>query len=178
MLNHAWNSDIPRAETNDPWLMEEHQRINEDVVLRAHQLVKQDKQFRNLMNRNWVLSQMNDPVLHYVVEWIRCPQANTNTLDEFMQTRGVPEVDRRYYAQRQKDFVLKDKVLFLYITPSKSTEMISVFVVPARKWQAAIDGCHQSAGHQGHDRTLSLMKERFWWPRMSRALVMAVSNCG
>ena len=52
-----------------------------------------------------------------------------------------------------------------------------MFVVPAHKWQAAIDGCHQSAGHQGHDRTLSLMKERFWWPGMSRALVMAVSNC-
>ena len=53
-----------------------------------------------------------------------------------------------------------------------------MFVVPARKRQAAIDGCHRSAGHQGHDRTLSLMKERFWWPGISRALVMAVSNCG
>ena len=121
---------------------------------------------------------MNNPVLCYVVEWIRHPQANTNTLDEFMQTRGVPEVDRRYYAQRQKDFVLKDNLLFLNITPSNSTEMISMFAVPARKWQAAIDGCHWSAGHQGRDHTLSLMKERFWWPGMSWALVMAVSNCG
>ena len=63
LLNHARNSDVPRAETDDPRLMEEHQRINEDVVLRAHQLAKQDKWFRNLMNRNRVLSQMNDPVL-------------------------------------------------------------------------------------------------------------------
>ena len=94
-----------------------------------------------------------------------------------MQTRGVPEVDRRYYTQRQKDFVLKDNLLFLDITPSNSTETISVFVVPAQKHQAAINGCHRSARHQGCDRTLSLMKERFWRPRMSRALVMAVSNC-
>ena len=70
LLNHAWNSDVPRAEMDDPWLMEEHQRINEDVVLLAHQLVKQDKWFWNLMNQNWVLSQMNDPLLCYVVEWI------------------------------------------------------------------------------------------------------------
>ena len=70
LLNHAQNSDVPQAETDDPWLMEEHQRISEDVVLRANQLVKLDKRFQNLMNRNWVLSQMNDPVLHYVVEWI------------------------------------------------------------------------------------------------------------
>ena len=33
-------SDIPRAEADDPWVMEEHQRINEDVILWAHQLVK------------------------------------------------------------------------------------------------------------------------------------------
>ena len=178
LLNHAWNSDVPRVEADNPRLMEEHQRINEDVVLRAHQLVKQDKWFRNLMNWNWVLSQMNDPMLCYVVEWIQCPRANTNTLDEFMRTRDVPEIDRRYYAQRQKDFILKDNLLFLNITPSNSMEMISVFVVPACKWQAAIDGCHRSARYQGRDRTLSLMKERFWWPGMSRALVMAVSNCG
>ena len=151
LLNHARNSDIPRAEADDPRLMEEHQRINEDVVLRAHQLVKQDKWFRNLMNRNWVLSQMNDPVLRYVVEWIRCPQANTNTLDEIMQTRGVPEVDRRYYAQQQKDFVLKDNLLFLNITLSNSMETISMFVVPVHKRQVAVDGCHRSAGHQGHE---------------------------
>ena len=87
-----------------------------------------------------------------------------------MQTRGVQEVGWRYYAQRQKDFVLKDDLLFLNITPSNSTETISVFVVPACKWQVAIDGCHWSAGYQGHDHTLSLMKERFWWPGMSRHL--------
>ena len=102
---------------------------------------------------------------------------NTNTLDEFMWTRGVPEINRRYYAQWQKDFVLKDNLLFLNLMPSNSTETISAFVVPAQKCQAAINGCHLSAGHQGHDRTLSLMKERFWWPGMSQALVMAVSNC-
>ena len=70
LLNHARNSDVPQAEADGPQLMEEHQRINEDVVLQAHQLVKQDKWFRNLMNRNWVLSQMNDLVLRYVQEWI------------------------------------------------------------------------------------------------------------
>ena len=103
---------------------------------------------------------------------------NTNTLDEFMRTRGVLEVNQRYYAQRQKDFVLKDNLLFLSLMPSNSTETISVFVVPAWKCQAAIDGCHRSARHQGCDWTLSLMKERFWWPGMSWALVMAMSNCG
>ena len=40
LLNNTRNSDIPRAEADDLWVMEEHQRIDEDVILRAHQLVK------------------------------------------------------------------------------------------------------------------------------------------
>ena len=131
LLNHAWYSDIPWAEADDPHVMEEHQKIDEDVILQAHQLVKQDKRFQNLMNRNWVDSQMEDPVIRHVIDWIQCPRANTNTLDEFMRTRGIPEINRRYYTQRLKDFVLKDNLLFLNLTPSNSTETISVFVVPA-----------------------------------------------
>ena len=98
-LNHARNSDVPEAEVGHMWFMEEHQRINKDVILWAHQLVKQDKRFWNLMNRNWVFSQMSDLVLCHVIGWILHPRANTSMQDEFMQARGVPEVDQRYYAQ-------------------------------------------------------------------------------
>ena len=87
-------------------------------------------------------------------------------------------MDQQFYAQQQKDFLLKDNLLFLNITLANSLETISVFIVLAQKCQATIDGCHQSAGHQGWDCTLSLMKERFWWPGMAWALVMAVTNCG
>ena len=70
LLNHAQNSDVPQAEADDPRVMEEHQKIDEDVILWAHQLVKQDKCFRNLMNQNWVHSQTEDPVIHHVIDWI------------------------------------------------------------------------------------------------------------
>ena len=95
-----------------------------------------------------------------------------------MRAKGVLEVNRRLYAQRQSDFILRDNLLFLNVTPANSTETMSVFVVLERKRQAAIDGCHWCARHQGRDRTLSLMKEQFWWPGMAQALVLAVSNCG
>ena len=52
-----------------------------------------------------------------------------------------------------------------------------VFVVPGLKRQAAIDGCHRYLGHQGRDRTLSLLRERFWWPGMAQRMMMSIRNC-
>ena len=178
LLNHARTSDVPQAEADDPRVMAEHHKIEEEVILWAQQMVRQDKRFRNLMNWDWVDTQMQDPVISQVIGWIRRLKTNKSTLDEFMRAKGVPEVDRQLYGQRQSDFILRDNLLFLNVTPANSTETMSVFVVPERKHQAAIDGCHQCAGHQGQDRTLSLMKEQFWWPGMAWVLVLAVSNCG
>ena len=158
--------------------MAEHNKIEEEVILWAQQMVRQDKRFWNLMNWDWVDTQMQDPVISQVIGWIRRPKTNKSTLDEFMRAKGVLEVNRWLYAQRQSDFILRDNLLFLNVTPANSTETMSVFVVPERKHQAAINGCHRCAGHQGRDRTLSLMKEQFWWPGMAQALVLAVSNCG
>ena len=127
---------------------------------------------------DWVDIQMQVPVISKVIGWIQRLKTNKNTLDEFMKARSMPEVDQWFYAQQQSDFVLKEKLLFLNVTQANSSKTMSVFVVPERKHQAPIDGCHQSAGYQGRDWTLSLMKERFWWPGMAWALVLAISNCG
>ena len=37
-------------------------------------------------------------------------------------------------------------------------EDLLLFVVPKAHWNAALNGCHQDAGHQGCDHTLSLYK--------------------
>ena len=87
------------------------------------------------------------------------------------------EYEKRFYAARQKEFVVQDNLLYLQTTPTNSQDSTSVFVVPTNDRQAAIDGCHRSTGHQGRDRTLSLMKERFWWLGMSQALLKVVANC-
>ena len=55
--------------------------------------------------------------------------------------------------------------------------MALLFVVPACKHQAALDLCHQDVGHQGRDRTYSLLQERFWWPKMRTQMMVALQNC-
>ena len=65
----------------------------------------------------------------------------------------------------------------LRVMPKRSNEDVLVFVVLGLKCQAAIDGCHHYLGHQGRDRRLSLLKERFWWPGMAQRMMMSVHNC-
>ena len=72
---------------------------------------------------------------------------------------------------------MKRGMLYLRVTPSHSQEEVPIFVVPIHKKRAAIDGCHRFAGHQGRDRTVSLMKERFWWPGMIQDAMSSVRNC-
>ena len=50
-------------------------------------------------------------------------------------------------------------------------------MVPGLKCQVAIDGCHHYLGHQGRDRMLNLLKERFWWPCMAQRMMMSIRNC-
>ena len=56
-------------------------------------------------------------------------------------------------------------------------DRILTFLVPANKCHAALDGCHWEAGHQGRDRMLSLLRERFWWPSMGVQATLSVRNC-
>ena len=56
-------------------------------------------------------------------------------------------------------------------------DRILTFLVPANKCHAVLDGCHREAGHQGRDRTLSLLRERFWWPGMGVQATLSVKNC-
>ena len=139
--------------------------------------MKQHRNFRNLANQDWVRAQSRDPIIPQVIKWIHWPREDRRKLEEYL-ARVACDYEKHFYAARQKEFTLWDNLLYLQATPTNSQDTAPVFVIPTADWQAAIDGCHRSAGHQGHDRTLSLMKERFWWPGMSRALLKAVANCG
>ena len=73
--------------------------------------------------------------------------------------------------------MLRHNLLYLRVMPKRSNEDILAFMVPGLKRQVVIDGCHQYLGHQGTDCTLSLLRERFWWPGMAQRMMMSVRNC-
>ena len=176
LLNHA-KGDAPRAETKDIRIIEEDERVGQEVILCVTQLARQDKKFCNLHTEDWRQAQQMDPVIPHVLEWLRLPKNDRTQLKDFLRGK-VSEADCRAYGLREKDFEKRDHILFIKTTPPGSIGTIPVFVVPVNRRQIAIDACHRGAGHQGRDRYLSLMKERFWWPGMANALSLVIQNCG
>ena len=110
------------------------------------------------------------------MDWLKRKKDDNHTLDQYLK-HHIPDAERHIYAARQKDFVLRRNLLYLRVMPKRSNEDVLVFMVLGLKCQAAIDGCHRYLGHQGRDRMLSLLKERFWWPRMAQRMMMSVRNC-
>ena len=54
------------------------------------------------------------------------------------------------------------------------------FIVPVAQRKNALNGCHRDAGHQGQYRTVSLLRDRFWWPKMqedANAMVRGCTRC-
>ena len=52
LLNHV-KCGAPRAETEDIRIIEEDERVDQEVILRVTQLARQDKKFRNLCTEDW-----------------------------------------------------------------------------------------------------------------------------
>ena len=157
LLNCTQNGGTPWAETANIHVIEEGECVDQEVIVRYTQIVKQHKQFRNLANLDWVKAQNKDPVIPKVVRWINRLQGDHRKLEEYLA--GVASnYEKRFYTARQKEFTIQDNLLYLQATPANSQDTAPVFVIPTADRQAAIDGCHRSVGHQGHDRTLSLMK--------------------
>ena len=158
LLNYAQNGSTPWAETANIHVIEEGEHVNQEVIVRYMQIVKQHKNFQNLANLDWVKAQSEDPVIPQVIKWINRPRGDRRKLEEYLA--GVAsDHEKCFYTAGQKEFTLQDNLLYLQATPTNSQDMAPVFIVPTADWQAAIDGCHHSVGHQGRDCTLSLMKE-------------------
>ena len=110
------------------------------------------------------------------MDWLRRRKDDNCTLDQYLK-HHILDVECHIYTAHQKDFVLRRNLLYLRVTPKRSNEDVLVFLVPGLKRQVVIDGCHQYLGHQGRDRMLSLLRERFWWPGMAQRMMMSIRNC-
>ena len=104
---------------------------------------------------NWKLEQQEDPVLYQVVKH---REASQETFKEAL----LKVTDRKAfsaYAKSKDQLIMKNGLLYWQSKQGQTQETVLQFVVPQIHRNAALDGCHREAAHQGQSRSLSLMQE-------------------
>lgn len=73
--------------------------------------------------------------------------------------------------------VLEDGLLYRVSKDPVTRKKRHQFVVPQSLREDALRGCHDDAGHQGQERTLHIVKQRFYWSTMERDVRNHVKCC-
>ena len=89
LLNYTRNGGTPRVETANIHVIEEGERVDQEVIVRYTQIVKQHKQFRNLANLDWVKAQNKDSVIPQVVRWINWPRGDHRKIGGILSRSGL-----------------------------------------------------------------------------------------
>ena len=123
---------------------------------------------------DWEAALKEDPELNAVLHWLETrKKANLKTLlgECIMSEEG-------WMVWRNcQNFTSLQGTLYFCSTPKGEDEDLLLFVVPRAHRTAALNGCHQDRGHQGHDHTLSLLQECFWWPGMANQMRQVIKAC-
>ncbi|KAK7159830.1 hypothetical protein R3I94_005997 [Phoxinus phoxinus] len=111
--------------------------------------------------------QEKDPELKVIVEWMR-NGTKPGTL------RGQPS-DLALWLREWSRFELKNGVLYR----KKQENGVSHYqlVLPVGLRDMVLRSLHDDMGHLGIERTLDLVRSRFFWPRMSQAVEKKIKTC-
>ena len=58
--------EASRAEANDPRVVQEDERLDNEVILQAKSMIARKLVFKNVADKHWIRAQKDDPVLCHV----------------------------------------------------------------------------------------------------------------
>ena len=124
-------------------------------------------------NINWMKEQRTDPNLTVIIKLIESGQLQKRK----QHGKDTPEV--KSLLRIRKSLKLVKDILYrkTYTDNSSSKRIQWQLVVPKAYRSRALAGRHDDVGHQGKMRTLSLLRERFFWPGMQTEAMQHVLKC-
>ena len=63
LLNHAMCYSVPRAEANDPRVLQEHEKAKGEIIIQARMLAETKRNYQNLADSQWVVAQHGDQAI-------------------------------------------------------------------------------------------------------------------
>ena len=143
-----------------------------------------------LSKDGWMIwrNQQNFTTIHGTLYLCSTPKGENEDLLQWLESRkkadlrtllreGVLSKDGWMIWRNRQNFTTIHGTLYLCSTPKGENEDLLLFMVPKMHQTTALNGCHQDAGHQGCDHTLSLLQEQFWWPGMAKQMRQGSKAC-
>ena len=84
------------------------------------------------------------------------------------------QIDRSYLKEWEKYYLCQD---VLYRRGELNVQQFQQLVLPLELRYSMFEALHDDLGHQGRDRTKSLLKQRFYWPGIDAYVKEKVQNC-
>ena len=120
----------------------------------------------------WRVAQGKDPVISEIKKMI----LNNSLFKRRLSSEDEPEL--RTYLHQKTKLKLRKGVLFRCVNntmrPDKNNMQLCL---PKKYRKEALEGCHDNVGHFGIDRTLDLLRDRFYWPHLMEEAQEYVSSC-
>ena len=122
-----------------------------------------------LQTGDWKKAQLADRNISQILELIALGQRPTAWQVE------ASNIDKRLFKEWEKyrtedGLLLRETVI--------QGQKVKQLVVPEKLHMDMFKAYHDDLGHQGRDRTLSLMKRRIFWPGMDRYVSDKIAECG
>ena len=157
-----------RVERESLAVIKNNQRLEQEVRVTTGRVLVE------MHVTDWAAAQKEDPVLDAVLQWLGSrKKADLRTLlGECIMSKEGWMVWRNC-----QNFISLQGTLYLCSTPKGEDEDLLLFMVPKAHQTAALNGCHQDAGHQGCVHTLSLLQESFWWLGMAKQMRQVIKTC-
>ena len=75
---------VLRAKTDDPRLMQEHARQEQEIIMQACMLEDSRVALCNLADSHWIIAQQSEPVIRLTTQWLKHLKDDHSTLAEFL----------------------------------------------------------------------------------------------
>ena len=122
---------------------------------------------------DWVKLQRNDPNLSVIIKLIESDQLFKRKLHRKDSSEVKALLRIRKSLKLSKDILYRKS----YTDDSSCRKVLWQLVVPKAYRARALAGCHDDVGHQGRMKTISLLRERFFWPGMQEEATQYVVKC-
>ena len=123
-------------------------------------------------NQDWKCEQGSDKDIRPVIQLIKQKRHL-----QYVCKEGDPS-GMRVILKYKQDLELRNGLLYRKVKLQNQDRVIHQFVLPENYRKRAIMALHDDFGHLGMEKTLGLLKDRFFWPKMSKDVRQYIRTCG